>query len=73
MAGLLPHRRDALLMCSQNKQMYPSRAAAIRAALSYSKRRGTPLRIYFHRECGKFHLSSQAKSSVDTHTRRASA
>ena len=72
MAGLLPDRRDALLMiCKvQQKQCYPSKAAAIRAALSYSKRRGTPLRTYWHKACGSYHLSSKAK--VDIHTERAS-
>ena len=41
----------------QNKQTYPTRTAAIRAALSYSKRRGTPLRVYWHRDCGGYHLT----------------
>ena len=60
-----------MLLCeTQNKQCYPSKAAAIRAALSYSKRRGHALRVYFHRDCKSFHLSSQARASVDNHTRR---
>ena len=55
------------MMCSvQNKQMYPSKAAAIRAALSYSKRRGHALRVYWHRECKGWHLTSRPK--VDIHT-----
>lgn len=42
---------------AQGKQVYPTRTAAIRAALSYSKRRGTPLRVYYHHDCGGFHLT----------------
>ena len=53
---------------TQQKQMYPSRAAAIRAALSYSKRRGHALRVYFHRDCKSFHLSSQARAVSDIHS-----
>jgi hypothetical protein len=41
----------------QSKQSYPTRTAAIKAALSYSKRRGTPLRVYYHPECKAFHLT----------------
>lgn len=55
----------------QNKQTYPSKGAAIRAALSYSKRRGTALRVYWHAGCKGFHLTSSPK--VDIHTGRASA
>jgi hypothetical protein len=45
----------------QNKQCYPTKGAAIRAALSYSKRRGHALRYYFHRECKSWHLTSKAR------------
>lgn len=41
---------------AQGKQCYPTQTAAIRAALSYSKRRGTPLRVYRH-SCGSWHLT----------------
>jgi len=61
----------ALGMCKdQGKKIYPSRTAAIRAALSYSRKRGTPLRTYWHKACGGYHLSSKPK--VDIHTERAS-
>ena len=52
----------------QNKQMYPSKAAAIRAALSYSRKRGTALRIYWHRDCKSFHVTSKARAVSDIHT-----
>lgn len=49
-------------MCpEQGKQMYPTKGAAIRAALSYSKRRGHALRYYYHRECQSYHLTSKAR------------
>jgi hypothetical protein len=48
----------------QNKLIYPNRTAAIRAALSYSKKRGTPLRTYWHKACGGWHLSSKRKEEV---------
>ena len=62
-----------MLCPAQNKQMYPSKAAAIRAALSYSRKRGTALRVYWHKDCKSFHLSSKARTDLDIHTRRASA
>lgn len=45
----------------QKKQMYPTKGAVIRAALSYSKKRGTPLRYFWHRECKSYHLTSKAR------------
>ena len=66
-----------LSMCDdQKKKMYPTKSAAIRAALSFSRKRGTPLRVYWHSECKSFHLSSQARfiaPRVDIHTERSSA
>jgi hypothetical protein len=46
---------------AQAKQCYPTKGAAIRAALSYSKKRGTPLRYYYHRECQSYHVTKNAK------------
>ena len=44
-----------------SKQCYPTNGAAIKAALSYSKRRGHALRYYYHRECQSYHLTSKAR------------
>ena len=53
--------RTKLGMCpSQRKKCYPSRGAAIKAALSYSKKRGTPLRYFWHGECKSYHLTKRA-------------
>lgn len=50
------------ITCSaQQKQCYPTKGAAIRAALSYSKKRGVALRPYWHHQCKSYHLSSKAK------------
>ena len=46
---------------AQGKQCYPTKAAAIRAALSYSKKRGTPLRYYWHSECRSYHVTKKSK------------
>lgn len=52
-------------MCgTQNKKCYPTQKAAISAALSYSKKRGTPLRVYRHHECKSWHLTSTARKAV---------
>ena len=49
-------------MCAaQQKQCYPSKGAAIRAALSYSRKRGTPLRYYWHSDCQSYHVTKNAK------------
>jgi hypothetical protein len=49
-------------MCpEQKKTCYPTRTAAIRAALSYSRKRGTPLRPYWHHQCKSWHLSKNPK------------
>jgi len=57
----------ALEICKdQQKKTYPSKTAAIRAALSYSRKRGTPLRTYWHKACGGYHLTSSPK--VDIHS-----
>lgn len=62
----------ALKMCAtQSKKMYPSQMSAIRAAISYSKKRGTPLRVYRH-SCGAWHLSKKPLN-VDTNDERRSA
>lgn len=51
-----------------DKDRHPSQVSAIRAALSYSRKRGTALRIYRCSDCdGGYHLTSQPKttSSID--------
>ena len=53
----------------QNKQQYPSQGAAIRAALSFSKKRGAPLRVYWHAPCKSYHLTRKSLRVVDTHDR----
>lgn len=52
---------------SQGKLIYPTQRDAIRAALSYSRKRGTPLRPYHHADCHGWHLTSQPlnRSQVD--------
>ena len=68
-----PHRMMAVSkmvkkkMCpAQQKTCYPTKTAAIRAALSYSRKRGTPLRIYYHAACGSHHVTKTRRWSVDT-------
>ena len=46
---------------AQQKQCYPTKGAAIRAALSYSRKRGTPLRYYWHGDCRSYHVTKNAK------------
>lgn len=41
--------------------MYPSQTRAIKVALASSKKRGVPLRVYFHRECKSWHLTRSAR------------
>ena len=41
----------------QDKDCYPTARMAIKVALKRSRRSGTPLRYYFHRACGSFHLT----------------
>lgn len=49
-------------MCPRHqKKSYPTRTAAIRAALRYSKARGTALRVYVDPACGRIHLTSKVK------------
>lgn len=48
---------------SSGKKMYPTQRVAIRVLLSCSKKRGTPLRVYFHKECKSFHLTSQVRDN----------
>lgn len=49
-------------MCpAQHKQCYPTKGAAIKAALSYSRKRGTALRYFWHHECKSYHLTSKAR------------
>lgn len=43
------------------KKIYPTRNAAIRAALRYSRSRGTALRVYADPACGSVHLTSKVK------------
>lgn len=50
------------LICKeQGKQCYPTKSAAIRACLSYSRKRGTPLRPYFHHACKSWHVTKNPK------------
>lgn len=44
----------------QKKLCYPTKRLAIRSALSSSRKRGTPLRVYFHKACGCHHLTHLA-------------
>lgn len=41
------------------KKAYPDQRTAIRFALRYSMRRGTPLRVYREPKCGHLHLTSR--------------
>lgn len=50
-----------VLCPGQNKQCYPTKSAAIRAALSYSRKRGTALRYYYHHQCQSYHVTKNAK------------
>lgn len=57
----LPAPEMPKVLCSeQNKQCY-TKGAAIKAALSYSRKRGTPLRMYWHHSCKSYHLTKNAK------------
>lgn len=50
-------------MCAlHNKKAYPSNKAAIGAALRYSRKRGTALRVYRDPSCGCIHLTSKRKA-----------
>lgn len=64
-------KKPAKLCPVQNKQSYPTKGAAISAALSYSRKRGTPLRVYWHHACQSYHLTRRPR--VDTHDRGAVA
>jgi hypothetical protein len=47
-------------VCETHKKIcYPSQTRAIRVALASSRKRGTPLRVYFHKACGSHHLTKQ--------------
>lgn len=46
---------------SQGKFCYPSQTRAIKVALASSRKRGVPLRVYFHRECKSWHLTRSAR------------
>lgn len=58
---------------TQSKTCYPTKMAAIKAALSYSRKRGTPLRVYWHHQCKSWHLSHKKRFEFDTHNRGVSA
>ena len=47
------------------KNVYPSYSAALRSALRATRKRGTPLRIYFDSQCGSYHLTSRKKLGWD--------
>ena len=59
---------SAKVCADQGKHMYPGQLAAIRAALSYSKKRGTALRPYYHHACRSWHLSK--RPLIDTNNER---
>lgn len=42
-----------------NKICYPTERHAIRSALASSRKRGTPLRVYFHAACRSHHLTKR--------------
>lgn len=46
---------------TQKKITYPSKTAAIGSAIRSSKRRGVPLRHYYHADCGGWHLTKQPR------------
>lgn len=43
------------------KDMHPSSLSAIRSAIRCSKKRGTPLRPYYEKACGCWHITKQPK------------
>lgn len=43
------------------KNAYPTYSAALRSALRATKKRGTPLRIYFDSQCGSWHATKKVK------------
>ena len=45
--------------CSYTGKDKHTKGSAISAALRYSKRRGTPLRIYFCHRCASHHLTKR--------------
>lgn len=48
--------------CSlHEKDKHPSSLSAIKAALRCSRKRGTPLRVYYDKSCGSWHLTSKTK------------
>ena len=51
--------------CSYSKKDMHTKGSAISAALRYSKKRGTPLRPYFHHQCRSWHLSSKPRWECD--------
>lgn len=51
---------------TQGKIMYPSQTRAIKVALASSRKRGVPLRIYFHRECKSYHLTKRRLGDTNT-------
>jgi hypothetical protein len=60
----------------RHKHRYTTKRQAINVAIKRSFRSGTPLRVYFHKECGAYHLTSQPKfdrASVDMNSRGAVA
>lgn len=48
---------------TQGKDMYPTQRVAIRVLLSCSRKRGQALRVYFHRDCKSYHLTSKARDN----------
>ena len=56
--------------CPTHKKDCHTHGSAIRAAIDYSRKRGVPLRAYFHRACGTWHITKTTKFNsgvVDTH------
>ena len=54
--------------CPTHKKDCHTHGSAIRAAIAYSRKRGTPLRPYWHKDCGAWHLSHKPRLGFDTHT-----
>lgn len=48
---------------SSGKKMYPTQRVAIRVLLSCSKKRGTALRTYFHKDCKSWHLTHKVRDN----------
>lgn len=48
----------------QGKCCYPTARSAIRVAIKRSGRGGTPLRYYYHHECGSYHITKTQRMAA---------